>query len=255
VPEELATWPPVPSEKQFVFNWQLDSLDRHPPRARFLSLIKAANAFSKFAQKREVTFVTVAFHQIIFEKLRRSDRVAQSLFKSLMLRAIHSQTRIPLIAYFFPYHRRQQRPVTGQSLSRAACNFKATLSDESISSLASKNKEEEKRNSRPEVPELLGLLSSRVSLSLSLLFSFFSSQGATAAARRLGSMRAQMRLCLMKFGPSCTCHFRGISDQRPLHRLEHPSRNWRESRSQEPARLIRRRLLRVFSLLEFEACR
>lgn len=51
-------------------------------------------------------------------------------------------------------------------------------------------------------------------------------------------MRAQMGLCLMKFGPSCTCHFRGISDQRPLHRLEHPSRNWRESRSQESVRLI-----------------
>jgi len=93
-------------------------------------------------------------------------------------------------------------------------------------------------------------LSLSLSFSLPLLFSFSSSQGATAAARRLGSMRAQMGLCLMKFGPSCTCHFRGISDQRPLHRLEHPSRNWRESRSQEPARLIRQRLLRVFSLLE-----
>jgi len=39
VPEELATWPPVPSEKQFVFNWQLDS-HCHPSRARFLFLIQ-----------------------------------------------------------------------------------------------------------------------------------------------------------------------------------------------------------------------
>lgn len=31
---------------------------------------------------------------------------------------------------------------------------------------------------------------------------------------------------------------RHLSDQRPLHRLEHPSRNWRESRSQESVRLI-----------------
>lgn len=59
-------------------------------------------------------------------------------------------------------------------------------------------------------------------------------------------MRAQMGLCLMKFGPSCTCHFRGISDQRPLHRLKHPSRNWRESRSQESVKLIWQRAISSF---------
>lgn len=58
----------------------------------------------------------------------------------------------------------------------------------------------------------------------------FSSGRAASAARRFGSMRAQMGLCLMKFGPSCTCHFRGISDRRPLHCLEHNLRNWREPR-------------------------
>lgn len=66
---------------------------------------------------------------------------------------------------------------------------------------------------------------------LSSFFSFFfsfSSGRAASAARRFGSMRAQMGLCLMKFGPSCTCHFRGISDRRPLHCLEHNLRNWRE---------------------------
>lgn len=61
-----------------------------------------------------------------------------------------------------------------------------------------------------------------------LFFFSFSSGRAASAARRFGSMRAQMGLCLMKFGPSCTCHFRGISDRRPLHCLEHNLRNWRE---------------------------
>lgn len=55
-----------------------------------------------------------------------------------------------------------------------------------------------------------------------------SSRRAASATRRFGSMRAQMRLCLMKFGSSCTCHFRSISDRRPLHCLEHTLRNWRE---------------------------
>lgn len=64
-----------------------------------------------------------------------------------------------------------------------------------------------------------------------LLFSPLVWRRAASAARRFGSMRAQMGLCLMKFGPSCTCHFRGISDRRPLHRLEHNLRNWREPRS------------------------
>lgn len=70
-------------------------------------------------------------------------------------------------------------------------------------------------------------------LSSSSFFPFFfflpfSSGRAASAARRFGSMRAQMGLCLMKFGPSCTCHFRGISDRRPLRCLEHNLRNWRE---------------------------
>lgn len=70
---------------------------------------------------------------------------------------------------------------------------------------------------------------------LPLSLSLFRPRKVTAATRRLGSMRAQMGLCLMKFGPSCTCHIRSISDQRSLHRREHPPRNWRESRSQELA--------------------
>lgn len=49
-----------------------------------------------------------------------------------------------------------------------------------------------------------------------LFFLFFLRLGehSIGPQERFGSMRAQMGLCLMKFGPSCTCHFRGISRRR-----------------------------------------
>lgn len=126
--------------------------------------------------------------------------------------------------------------VAREHLSRFSCchaervAFKQLRRTSQSACLASKDRRRRRRKRneeqihQPEVPELLRLLSS---------LSFSRPQKVTEATRRLESMRAQMGLCLMKFGPSCTCHFRGISDQRPLHRLEHPSRNWRESRSQE----------------------
>jgi len=99
---------------------------------------------------------------------------------------------------------REQTPVRVQSLSRRACSFEQLRTSQSAR-LASKDKRRRKRDEeqirQPEVPELLRLLSSLSSLSFlfSLSLSLSRPQKVTEATRRLGSMRAQMGLCLMKF--------------------------------------------------------
>lgn len=99
-----------------------------------------------------------------------------------------------------------------------------------------KDKRRRKRNEeqirQPEVPELLRL---RSFLSLSSSLSSSKSYGGHETSWKYEG--ADGIVFNEVWPPSCTCHFRGISDQRPLHRLEHPTRNWREPRSQESVRL------------------